>query len=171
MLTELPIRLSDRPLSDAAAEFLREGRARFKSVNCFDFVPSDYELLWRVFDAQERGRFCEWGSGFGLATGVAELLGFDAFGIEIDTKLADASRRLLADFQLKSPIETLDYLDSPRSADLYFVYCWPGRMAATEAHFEQTAPHGARLLICHGQSDVRCKVRADAAEAERLSTS
>lgn len=156
-LREQSIALSDRELSPTAATFLADGRARFKSVNCFEFVPCDYELLWRVLDGLPRGRFCEWGSGFGLGCGLAALLGFESRGIEIDGPLAEASRKLLADHKLPVTIDTGDYFEILHTADVYFVYCWPGRMKQTEEHFASSAPPGARLLICHGQSDIRCK--------------
>lgn len=158
-LVEEPFSLSDRPLSPVAEEFIADGRSRFKSVYCFDFVPSDYELAWRVLDAQSRGRFCEWGSGFGIVTGLAEMLGFDAVGMELDASLVQASRKLLSDHGLSARIETADYFGTSKTADVYFVYCWPGKTQATEAQFEATSPPGARLLICHGQSDIRCKLR------------
>ncbi len=58
-----------------------------------------------------RARFCEWGSGIGVVTAMAEMLGFEACGIEIDAPLAAASRELLRDFKLSAPIETGDYLE------------------------------------------------------------
>lgn len=159
MLDELPMSPSEAPLTDRAIRLIAEGRQRFRSVDCFDFVPSDYELVWRYLAALPRGTFCEWGSGFGIVTGLAEILGFRAVGIELDERLVQASRELFADLNLISPIQQGDYLLSNEQADTYFVYCWPGRMAATEEHFERIAPPPSKLLICHGQSDVRCKVR------------
>ena len=166
MLQEISLSLSDRPLSKAAADFLTEGRARFQSVYCFDFVPSDYEHVWRVLDALPRGRCCEWGSGFGIVTGLAELLGFKACGIEFDEKLVAASRQLLADFELRSSILQGDYLLTRCEAETYFVYCWPSRIVEAEEYFERTAPPGGKLLVCHGQSDIRCLVRTVAVDGE-----
>jgi hypothetical protein len=159
MLVELPISPGDKPLSPAAAELIEKGRSRFKSVDCFDFVPSDYETVWRVLAGMPRGRFCEWGSGWGIITGLAELLGFQAFGIEFDSNLAAASRKLLSESGLTCQILTGDYLVVPSEADIYYVYCWPGRIAEAEEHFERTAPFAAKLLIASGQSDIRCHVR------------
>ena len=159
MLMEQPLIPSDEPLSAAAAELIAAGRARFKSVDCFDFVPSDYELVWRILAVLPRGRFCEWGSGWGIITGLAEMLGFQACGIEADAVLAVASRKLLGEFGLSSPILTGDYLALPSKADVYYVYCWAGQFVATEVHFERTAPSSAKLLIACGQSDIRCRVR------------
>jgi hypothetical protein len=105
-----------------------------------------------------RGRFCEWGSGWGIVTGLAQTLGFQAEGVEIDQALSDASRQFLAEHGLTCPIHCADYHLLECAADVYFVYCWPGQILATEEHFERTAPPGARLLIAYGQSDIRCKM-------------
>ena len=164
MLSEQTIVLSDTPLSERATAFVEAGRSRFSAVDCFDFVPSDYGQVWRVLDSLPRGRFCEWGSGHGIVTGLAEMLGFDACGIELDAALAAASRELLADFGLSARIETGDYFLSECRADVYFVYCWPGKTAATETRFKTISPPQARLLICHGQSDIRSKVRSPAGD-------
>lgn len=129
-------------------------------MDCFDFVPSNYELAWRTLDALPRGRFCEWGSGFGLVTGIAELLGFDASGIELDQNLAEASRKLLNDFQLSARIITGNYFDLPCDADVVFVYCWFSKIKMAEDFFSAYAPDNARLLICYGQSDIRSKVNS-----------
>lgn len=159
MIIEQTLSLSSHPISDRAKEFIEEGRSRFTSVDVFGFVPSDYELAWQVLDGLPRGRLCEWGSGFGILTGLAELLGFEACGIELSADLADASRKLLADFGLSANIVAGDYLEIDQPAQYYFVYCWPGQMMATEARFASSSPPGAKLLICHGQSDIRCKIR------------
>ena len=106
-----------------------------------------------------RGRFCEWGSGMGIVTGLAEMLSFDACGIEINEEMAAASRELLTDFGLSATIKTGDYLKISHDADIYFTYCWPGQMPRVEKHFLSATPRHARLLICHGAQDIRCKVK------------
>jgi len=158
-LREVELALSERAMSPAAEEFVAAGRGRFKTVSCFEFVPCDELALWRTLDALPRGRFCEWGSGFGIGCGLASLLGFEALGIEIDAPLAEASRTLLTDFNLPVTIETGSYFEIMHPADVYFVYCWPGRITETQKHFVRTAPAGAKLLIGHGQADIRCKMR------------
>jgi hypothetical protein len=160
VLDELPLPISDEPLTPAAEAFIAEGRARFSSVYVFDFVPSDYEFVWRMLAAVERGRFCEWGCGFGIITGLAEMLGFEASGMEIEPKLAAAARGLLADFGLTAPILEGSYFEATPEADIYFVYCWPGKIEETEEAFERLAPVGAKLLISYGMNDFRFKVRA-----------
>jgi hypothetical protein len=46
-------------------------------------------------------------------------------------------------------------------ADYYFTYCWPGQMSQVEERFLEIAPANARLLICHGAEDIRCKVKPE----------
>jgi len=64
------------------------------------FVPSVPERVWAVL-AEVTTRqlpptrvFCEWGSGFGTATCLAALLGYEAYGLEIDKELAQLSRAI-----------------------------------------------------------------------------
>jgi len=159
MLVEMPLTCPAAAVPEAARRFVEEGLRRSKSIDCFDFVPASYPMVFSVLQSMPRGRFCEWGSGMGIVTGLAEMLGFAACGIELDERLAAASRRLLADFGLSSAIETGSYFDISRDADLYFVYCWPGQMPSVEQHFLAATPPRATLLVCHGAEDVRRKVK------------
>ena len=60
------------------------------------FVPADYDEVEKLLApiAREGLRFLEWGSGSGVITIMADLLGFDAFGIELDAGLVDVARDL-----------------------------------------------------------------------------
>src|SRR5687767_11949845 len=57
------------------------------------FVPSDFEVVYRALVAIQSGhlatgrRLIEWGSGLGVVTCMATWVGFDAVGIEIESKL------------------------------------------------------------------------------------
>jgi hypothetical protein len=57
------------------------------------FVPSVPERVFAVLAEVTRRQlpptrvFCEWGSGFGTATCLAALLGYEAYGLEIDAEL------------------------------------------------------------------------------------
>jgi hypothetical protein len=159
-LVDIEIQRSNRPIPPEMLKFLEDGRSRFQSVDVFGFVPSNYENLWSVLDSLPRGRFCEWGSGFGIATGLAAWLGFDAVGFENQADLVNASRKLLADHGIEATIEHADYHDYKINANIFYVYCWPGQIMNTEEHFIETAPQDARLLICYGQNDLRCKMKA-----------
>lgn len=160
MLTEIPIPTRDTPIPAVVDELAAKALLRSKSIECFGFVASSHAMVYRVLDALPRGTFCEWGSGMGINTGIAALLGFEAAGIELHPKLASASRELLAEYGLDATILTGDFLEIERPADIYYVYCWPGQMLEVEAHFVAKAPPSAKLLICHGAEDVRCKVRS-----------
>lgn len=53
------------------------------------FVPADYGVARRVLSSLRAPgrRFLEWGSATGIITIMADLMGFDACGIEIDAAL------------------------------------------------------------------------------------
>ena len=64
------------------------------------FVPSVPERVWAVLEEVTTRKlpptrvFCEWGSGFGTATCLAALLGYEAYGLEIDEELVRLSRAI-----------------------------------------------------------------------------
>jgi hypothetical protein len=64
------------------------------------FVPSVPERVFAVLEEITRRQlpptrvFCEWGSGFGTATCLAALLGYEAYGLEIDAELVRLSRAM-----------------------------------------------------------------------------
>jgi len=64
------------------------------------FVPSVPERVWAIL-AEVTTRqlpptrvFCEWGSGFGTSTCLAALLGYEAYGLEIDEELVRLARAI-----------------------------------------------------------------------------
>jgi hypothetical protein len=64
------------------------------------FVPSVPERVFAVLAEVTRRQlpptrvFCEWSSGFGTATCLAALLGYEAYGLEIDEELVWLSRAI-----------------------------------------------------------------------------
>lgn len=60
------------------------------------FVAADYAAVLDVLVPlrEPRRRFLEWGSATGVITIMADLLGFDACGIELDSSLVVEARRL-----------------------------------------------------------------------------
>lgn len=155
MSDEVTLTLTQTPVPERVQRLIDAAGERAPRVDWFDFVASNYPVVYTLLSALQRGRFCEWGSGLGVVTGMAEMLGFDAFGVEIHEPLVQQSRELLAEFDLKSPIELGDCFERRDQADLYFVYYWPNRVVQTEAHFREVAPAGSRLLIYYGPADVR----------------
>jgi len=80
------------------------------------FVISDarraYRALYAIREKQLAlgDRFCEWGSGFGVITSLAALLGFDARGIEIEETLVAEAKWLAADFHIESQFDCDSYI-------------------------------------------------------------
>jgi hypothetical protein len=176
--------------------FLREAGRRVERFGDLGrthaFVPSDYELAYGVLHALAAGphlrgrRFCEWGCGFGVVAGLAALLDFESFGIEIEAELVAEARRLAENFRL--PVEfahgsfvprgaearvhaggTYDWLTTdgdyaydelgldPDDFDVVYAYPWPDEEAVTAALFERYAGPGAVLVTYHGGDGFRVR--------------
>ena len=64
------------------------------------YLPSDFVTCYEVLAAITREKlalgkvFCEWGSGFGVAACIASMLGYEAYGIEIEAQLIDTKQKL-----------------------------------------------------------------------------
>lgn len=125
-----------------------------KDVGCFDFVPSNYENAWDLLSNLPKGVLCEWGSGLGIVVGLAEILGYNAFGVELDAGLVESSRSLLHKHHLSAQIHLASYYEDAFTADYYYVYCWPGQIETVQKRFLDVSPHHAKLLICDGQDKI-----------------
>lgn len=112
-LQEIILDLSPVESSPAVERFLREAGQRidllFESERNKRFpryIPSDPQPLYRALHFLDRndlplGRvYCEWGSGFGVGVGLAALLGYEAYGIELEPDLIEESRELTRRNQL-----------------------------------------------------------------------
>lgn len=81
-----------------------------------NYVPSDPAVVHAAIaclmkEGHLRGNvFCEWGSGFAIAAGIAALLGMEAYGIEIEDDLVERSVQLAADFGIPVRILKTNYL-------------------------------------------------------------
>src|SRR5579859_6520889 len=112
-LTSLPRPSPTGDLPADIAAFLREADRRIRGYHRhhrnFGFVPCNFAGAYGILHhlatrADGAGTlFCEWGSGFGVVACLAAFLEFDAYGIEVDSTLVRASRRLAADFDV--PVE------------------------------------------------------------------
>jgi hypothetical protein len=60
------------------------------------FVPADYEVVLETLlpYRETGGKFLEWGSATGVISIMADLLGFESFGIELDAELVVTARAL-----------------------------------------------------------------------------
>lgn len=80
------------------------------------YVPSEPAQVYAALNyVTEAGlplgsRFIEWGSGFGVATGIAVLLGYEATGIEIQPDLVEKATSLLHDQGLDGEFLNVSYI-------------------------------------------------------------
>ncbi len=114
---------TDPELPPAVAELLAEVDQRSdvfydsgKNKTIPSIVPSDPVLQYLAIKAVTdqgyvTGRlFCEWGSGFGTATLLASLLGYESYGLEIEPSLAEFSRDLASDLEIEAEFLESSYL-------------------------------------------------------------
>jgi len=66
----------------------------YRSRHFHPFVPADYDVARDILSALRVPglRFLEWGSATGIITIMADMMGFDASGIEIDADLVATAR-------------------------------------------------------------------------------
>jgi hypothetical protein len=100
------------PLPEEVVALLREAETRIdeyvrsRKGSTGGFVPSQFATVYHALRAIVEGKlapgnvFCEWGSGFGVVACLAAMLEFDAYGIEIEGELVEASRSLADRFDL-----------------------------------------------------------------------
>ena len=106
-IEELDCELPDNPLPESVTSLIQSADRRWheffaKQLNKRypRYIASEpaqvFAALKHVRDSGlcMGDRFIEWGSGFGLATGMAALLGFDALGIELEGGLVEIARAL-----------------------------------------------------------------------------
>jgi len=76
------------------------------------FVPADYENVLEALVALRAPglRFLEWGSATGVIAIMADLLGYDACGIELDEDLVHISRDIAARYHSEARFVTGSFL-------------------------------------------------------------
>lgn len=183
---------STRALPGDVVSFLEAADERIESFlrhrrdnPIHSYVSSDFPLAYSGLRALVESpvltgdRFCEWGSGFGVVTGLAALLDFEAFGIEIESDLVGEAEELAASFEIPATFscgnfipggddnyrENLGpspYLEIDADAayddlgleleefDIIYAYPWPGEEQTLSDIFEHYAAPGAVLVLHHG---------------------
>ena len=88
------------------------------------FVAADYEcVLQTLLTLRAPGlRFLEWGSALGVITIMADMLGFEAYGIELDADLVRGARELAVKYESRARFAAGSFLPGgyewkPRSGD------------------------------------------------------
>jgi hypothetical protein len=169
-----------------------EGRAIFdrferdvRSVEFHPFKPASYAVVVDCL-LEFRGEsvtFLEWGSATGVIAIAADLLGFDAYGIEIDASLVDVARDLARrhgsdakfaagsllpeGYEWRSPsgdprLGTIEEGESGYAKlgmsltdfDLVYGYPWTGEAGMMRDIMQQRGRDGARLLLNGGASGI-----------------
>ncbi|HEX5870308.1 MAG TPA: hypothetical protein VFY65_07835 [Longimicrobium sp.] len=94
----LRVRLAE--LSEEGWELWRQFDEDVRQNDWHPFVPADYErVLQTLLPLRAPGlRFLEWGSAMGVIAIMADMLGFEAYGIELDPQLVEIARGLATRF-------------------------------------------------------------------------
>lgn len=170
----VPSEAGDLPVPRFVDCFIRDAEDRAEMLGAQAgnglFVPGDYRYAFQILQwllgAKAVGSgaaFLEWGSGQGMVTILASLLGFDAVGVEIDAALVKESRELAARYDTRARFEHGSYEPGPpslavvaaRQRAVVYVYPWPGEEPKFLRLFAETADAGALLLMCLGPEDIR----------------
>ena len=122
-IEEIDLQIDETPIPGQVKSFLAEAEIRIdelfdteKNRKVARFIPSNAELVYRHLSSIVSGDFslgdnyCEWGSGYGVGTCLASLLGYESYGIEIEPSLIKASRKLAQDSNISVTIIERDYM-------------------------------------------------------------
>jgi hypothetical protein len=183
----------DAALLARLAELEREGGAiwrRFdrevRRAEFHPFVPADYgRMLALLLELRAPGlRFLEWGSATGVITIMADLLGFEACGIELDPELVEIARGLAGRFGSRARFAAGSFVPAgwrwtPGSGDartgtigsgvagyaelghaldhfdLVYAYPWDGEEPMMHDLLRARGRPGARLVLHGGSEGVR----------------
>jgi hypothetical protein len=88
-------------LCEEGREFWHRFDAEVRQDDWHPFVAADYDCVRTVLLSLRKPgrRFLEWGSATGVITIMADLLGFDSYGIELDSSLVDVGREYASRFR------------------------------------------------------------------------
>jgi hypothetical protein len=194
-LPPVPDRLP-HPLRRFLAEADKRVDEMLKDALIPGFVPGDYEGLAKLLAALLDGPtlrgtcFCEWGSGLGVATGVAGLTGYDAYGIETEWPLVEAARQLADDFDVPAEFAHGSYIppageefvmksgnyswlhtDADHTYhdlgldvddfDVIYAYSWPDEEQVAADLFERYGGVGAILVSYRGGDGFRLRRKVE----------
>lgn len=122
-LKEIPMQLQKGDLPKPAAHIIEESDRRIDALfstaenkKTPNYLPSDPDVFYRALayltenDLTMGNVFCEWGSGFGVCTCLAASLGYDAYGIEIEGSLVEASEDLATHLGVEVSILETSYI-------------------------------------------------------------
>lgn len=101
-------------LIDEGAEIYDRFDREVREQHWHPFVPGDYGgILQTLLEFRARGlKFLEWGSATGVVVVMADLLGFDAYGIELDGGLVSIARGLAERYDSRARFVAGSFLPS-----------------------------------------------------------
>lgn len=167
--------------SDRIEAFMSDNDSVTENFVRCDFDLVDQSLTWIEQNHLLTGRrFCELGSGFGVAAMLASLHGLESVGIEIESDLVDQSNDLADDqdlpaefycgsfvprglsgiVELGSEVEHVETHEDDvydeiglemDDFDLFFAFPWPGEEHFFEAVFDSGAASQSMLLTFRGR--------------------
>lgn len=114
--TESPLTGDVRDLVEAAEKRFKDFYAQKLNQRYPRYIASEPEQVYAALKwVTDRGfapgqRFLEWGSGFGVATGMAALLGYEATGIELRAGLVEIARELLESRSIQAEFLCTSYI-------------------------------------------------------------
>ena len=180
----------EMPLDPEVEQFLMEAEQRIEQFHQSHYAPGFVSCNFRQIyhalrflnstNAAPGNLFCEWGSGYGVASCLAAMTGWEATGIELNHSLVTAAHQLAIDFGLDVEFHCDSFIPpgsencfdtcestgwqttqegssredmgvSPDNFDIIFVYPWPGEEEVIESLFERHASVGSLLMTFHGR--------------------
>jgi hypothetical protein len=201
LLIDLEVPSWNGPIPSDVKSLLREADRRieeFQTQHCIPgFVAGDYPHSYRTIRALSESdlltghSFCEWGSGFGVVTCLAAMIGFEASGIEVEDDLVKEAVQLADDFDVNAyfvrgsylPAGAEQFLDSskqygwlstdcentsdelglgPSDFDVIFAFPWPDEETVVARVFERFAADNALLLTIDSNSRMRLRQKSPA---------
>ncbi|QEG22362.1 methyltransferase domain-containing protein [Mariniblastus fucicola] len=189
---DIPEDIKQLAHDDAATNLIALGHERIEAFMqdndsvTENFVRCDFHLLDQALTWIEQNhlltgrRFCELGSGFGVAAMLASLHGLESVGIEVESYLVDQASDLADELdlptafycgsfvprgvldieQLGSEVEHVETHEDDvyeeiglamDDFDLFFAFPWPGEEHFFEAVFEAGAAVNSLLLTFRGR--------------------
>ena len=189
----IPEEIKYLPHSAKASRLIDRANERIEEFMLADdlvlenFVTCDFHLMDQAVSWIEQNhlltgkRFCELGSGFGVAAMLASLRGMEAIGIEIESVLVDQAKRLSGELglstrfycgsfvphdvseiiEISKDVEHVETIESEvyqeigldlDDFDLFFAFPWPGEEHFFESVFSAGAAVNSLLLTYRGRN-------------------
>lgn len=204
---DIPDSIKVIPHSQRAGSLIDDANDRIEAFMLADqsvienFVTCDFHLVDQALAWIEQhhlltgNRFCELGSGFGVAAMLAAIRSMESVGIEIESVLVDQSSDLANDLEVAAkffygsfvPRDIIGLSDLAADIkhvetheddvyeeiglamddfDLFFAFPWPGEHTFFEGVFDACAADGALLLTYRGRDGMNL-VRKQADHSNR----